>query len=94
MSNANFEPDRKVVTAITNDYPSVVTAASHGYESDNYVRINVPINYGMRFPEDEVKITVIDTNTFYVDVDTRYLDPFVVPSGTIILYIFLSFICQ
>lgn len=83
MATADFEPDRKVVTAITNANPAVVTAASHGYTSGNYVRINVPVIYGMRFPKDEVEITVLTTDTFSVNVDTTLLDAFVNPGGVI-----------
>lgn len=85
MGSPNFEPDRKVVTAITNANPAIITAASHGYTTGNYVRINVPIDYGMRFPKNAVEITVLTTDTFSVDVDTTLLDAFVIPGGTITL---------
>lgn len=80
--NANFEPDRKVVTAITNADTGVVTAAAHGYTSTDIVRVNVPIDYGMRLPREEFEITVINANTFSIDEDTSEMDPFVVPGGT------------
>lgn len=83
MAVADFEPERKVITAITNANPAVVTAASHGYTSGNYVRINVPLTYGMRFPKDEVEITVVNANSFSVNIDTSSLDPFVDPGGVI-----------
>lgn len=81
--SANFEPDRHVVTAITNAPNAVVTATAHAYATADIVRINVPINYGMRLSNDEVEITVINANSFSIDVDTSELDAFVVPGGTI-----------
>lgn len=77
--SANFEPDRKVVTAITRANLGIVTAATHGYTSADIIRVNIPINYGMRLPREEFEITVINANTFSIDEDTSELDPFVVP---------------
>ena len=84
--NANFVPKRKVITAITNSSPAVVTAGAHGYDTSETVRINVPLDYGMRLPSNEVKINVINENSFSIDQDTTLLDPFVVP--TIISFTF------
>lgn len=81
--SADFEPKRKIVTAITNANPAVVSAAAHAYTSDDIVRVNVPVNYGMRLPPVEVEITVINANSFSIDTDTTLLDAFVVPGGTI-----------
>lgn len=81
--SANFEPDRKVVTAITNAASAVITATAHRYTTTDIVRVNVPLNYGMRLPKDEVEITVVNANTFSIDIDTSELDAFVVPGGTI-----------
>lgn len=81
--SADFEPERKVVTAITNANPAVVTAATHAYTTADIVRVNVPVNYGMRLPPDEVEITVINANSFSINADTSLLDAFVNPGGTI-----------
>jgi hypothetical protein len=81
--SADFEPERKVVTAITNANPAVVTAGAHAYTTADIVRINVPVSYGMRFPHDEVEITVINANSFSVNTDTTFLDAFVAPGGTV-----------
>lgn len=81
--SANFEPDRKVVTAITNADPGVVTAAAHAYSTYDVVRVNVPVNYGMRLPRDEYIIAVLNANTFSINTDTSSLDTFVAPGGTV-----------
>jgi len=78
--SANFEPDRKVVTAITNANSAIITAGAHAYTTSDIVRINVPVNYGMRLPTDEYTITVINANTFSINEDTTLLDAFVVPA--------------
>lgn len=80
--SANFEPDRKVVTAITRGDPGIVTAATHGYTTADIVRINVPLDYGMRLPREEFEIIVLNANTFSIDEDTSEMDAFVVPGGT------------
>lgn len=80
--SANFEPERKVVTAITNADRALVTATAHGYTTTDIVRVNVPLNYGMRLPREAVEITVVNANSFSIDEDTSELDPFVVPGGT------------
>jgi len=76
----DFEPERKIITAITNASPAVVTAALHGYTSDDIVKINVPIEYGMRLPRYEYRITVRNANSFSIGYDTTSLDAFVVPA--------------
>lgn len=82
MSVADFVPKRRVVTAITNAQSAIVTAANHGYADNEYVRVNVPIEYGMRLGEVLARITWINVNTFSIDHDTTGLDPFVVPVAT------------
>lgn len=79
MASADFEPKRKVVTAITNANPGVVTAAAHNYATGDVVRINVPQTYGMDLPPDLFTITVMTANTFSINYDTSLLDAFVVP---------------
>ena len=79
MSVADFIPKRGTITAITNAVNGVATVAGHGYSSDEYVRINVPINYGMRLCNIVSQITVINANTFFLNLSTLLLDPFVVP---------------
>lgn len=79
MALADFVPKRRIVTAITNAQVPIVTSASHGYTSGDYVRINVPVSYGMRLGNVIEVIEVIDANTFSITTNTLLMDPFVVP---------------
>jgi len=78
--SANFVPKRRVVTAITRANPAVVTAIGHGYTSGDIVRVNVPLNYGMRLTREALELTVVNVNSFSINEDTVLLDPFVVPA--------------
>lgn len=82
MSEPDFIPKRVVITAITNNNPAIVTAASHGYNTGDVIKINVPVNYGMDFGSRECVVTVVNANSFSIDIDTSLLDPFVVPTVT------------
>ena len=82
MGVADFEPERKVITAITNANPAVVTATAHGYTTADIVTINVPSTYGMRIPREQATITVVDANTFSMTIDTTLFESFVVPVTT------------
>ena len=82
MAVADFEPERKVIIALTNANPAVVTATSHGFSTDDIVTINVPSTYGMRIPRKQATITVVDANMFSVNIDTALFATFAVPVVT------------
>ena len=84
MSVADFVPKRRIVTAITNAQNAIATATDHGYATDEVIKVNVPESYGMRLGNIEAKITVINVNTFFLNVSTQSLDPFVVPGAPLI----------
>lgn len=79
MALADYIPKRRIVTAITVAQNAVCTAAIHGYTSEDYVRINVPVSYGMRLGSVQSRITVINANTFFLNLSTEKLDAFLVP---------------
>ena len=59
MGNPDFEPERKLIGAITNAPNAVVTTtANHGYTTDETVCIIVPLEYGMHldFVENQVSL--------------------------------------
>ena len=77
-----FQPAMRLVTAITNASPTVITTSfDHDYRSGDIVRIQVPDGYGMTQIDKFVgKITVTASNTFSMDIDTSLFDTFSVPS--------------
>lgn len=81
MGEPDFEPERKIITAITNAKPAVVTATAHRYTTGYLIKITVPISYGMRIDDLYRKITVVDANNFSIDFDSSLLDAFVVPGS-------------
>lgn len=84
MGNADFEPQRHLIGAITNALtPTVTTVTPHGYSSDETVCLIVPLTYGMNLNFVETKITVTGATTFICDLDTQRMDAFVAPgTGT------------
>ena len=76
-----FQPAMRIVTAITNGNPAVVTTSfNHQYQSGLIVRLDIPENYGMQQANQLFgPITVIDNITFSMPIDTTLFDPFVVP---------------
>jgi len=81
MTIADYVPKRRAITAITNAQNAVVTSALHGYASDEYVRINVPSDYGMRLGNVLARITVINVNTFSINHDTQEMNAFAAPAA-------------
>lgn len=84
MASPDFEPERHLISAITNAPNAVITTvAAHGYSSDETVCLVVPLTYGMHLDFVETKITVTGATTFSCDLDTQVMDAFVVPgTGT------------
>lgn len=77
-----FKPAMRVVTAITNGFPCMVTTSfDHGYVNGTTLRLKVPLGYGMTEANNLFgSIIVNGTDTFYLDVDTTHFTPFVIPS--------------
>lgn len=77
-----FTPQANIISAMTNELLSNVTTQSdHGYITGQYVRIFVPIQYGMFIPYTQTIINVTGTNTFQTQIDTSLLETFVTPSS-------------
>lgn len=92
-------PAVKVISAISNANPAVVTTSTeHGYSSGMFVRIVFPFPYGNSFGMPEIngqsaEITVIDTTSFSMlinslnyqafSVGTTLQNPQVIPTGEI-----------
>jgi hypothetical protein len=80
--NPVFQPAMRIVAAITNANPAVVTTTfAHQYVSGTIIRLDIPpadgmqqIN-GMTFP-----IVVTGATTFTIPIDTTNFDVFAIPA--------------
>ena len=82
-SDADFIPKRRETSAVSNDeHALVTTTVDHGYAVDLFVRMPVQPAYGMVIDTVKAKIlTVPDTTTFTIDLDTRPLSAYVTPTA-------------
>ena len=81
-----FQPAMRVITAITNGFPAIVTTnINHNYQTGLVVRLDIPQSYGM-VQADKLfgPITRIDATNFSIDIDTTHFDPFVVPGALLV----------
>ncbi len=90
--NPAFQPAMRIVTAITQSNPAVVTTSfNHQYASGIIVRLDIPLENGMQqISGIQYPITVTGSTTFSVDVDSSNFQAFtnnectpVVPVGEI-----------
>lgn len=83
MARPDWEPEVRIITAITNaQNAEITTAVNHGFEDGSYVRLIVPVTYGMNFDYVETKINVTALNKFTCNIDTFTTDQFIIPSLT------------
>lgn len=77
-----FQPAMRLVTAITNANPAVVTTSfEHDYRTGDIVRLYVPKWYGMRRADKlQGTITVTADTTFTIDIDTTGFNTFSIPA--------------
>lgn len=79
--NPKFMPAARDIVAITKAFPlQVTTSFAHSYLSGLIVRLYIPVNFGMVILN-KVKGSIVVTGptTFTMNIDSTYLDPFVVP---------------
>ena len=76
-----FQPAMRLVTAITQSFPMVVTTSfAHQYKDGTIVRLDIPFADGMEQANQFVgPITVTGLTTFTLPLDTRYFTPFAIP---------------
>jgi len=79
---SNFQPRRRLISAVTNATQAVVTTTEdHGYDVAQHVRILVPSIYGMSVEYRTATIVAIPaTDQFTVDLDTSALNAYVEPA--------------
>ncbi len=82
--NPAFKPAYRLISAITNANPAVVTTSiDHGYTSGMIVRLIIPPACGMQQANKMTgQITVTGITTFTIDLDTTLFDPFAIPALT------------
>ncbi len=77
---SDFEPQLVLIQDVSNAEEAVVTTVSdHGYIDGMYVRVNVPLTYGMTLFESS-PILVTGSTTFSTLIDTSNMDPFLAPT--------------
>jgi|SRR5271166_7059811 len=75
-----FEPMRELIQSVTSAVNAVVTTVNpHGYQNGIYVRLDIPLDYGMHMFQ-ETQIVVTGADTFITQIDTSNMDPFVAPT--------------
>lgn len=82
----NFLPAMRIITNITNGNPALVTTSfANDYITGEIVRIVMPYQdgyypWGMQQINNQTgTISIVNSTQFYIDIDTTYYEPFVVP---------------
>lgn len=76
-----FQPAMRLIASITNSYPCIVTTTfANQYVDGTIVRLNIPEACGMVQADQFVgPLTVIDSTSFTLNLDTRSFGVFVIP---------------
>lgn len=82
--NPLFQPAMRLIAAITNANPAVVTTTfDHQYITGTIVRLDIPPACGMQQANQQFgPISVITPTTFSIAIDTTLYDAFVIPTFT------------
>lgn len=80
--NPIFQPAMRLISAITNANPAVVTTTfNHLYISGTIVRLDIPFACGMQQANQQyAPINVLSPTTFSIAIDTTHYDTFSIPS--------------
>lgn len=84
-----FRPVMQPILSITNSFPAIVVTTIDGVNpSDNHyidgtiARLLIPPGFGMTQANEKFgTITVINSSTFSIDIDTTFFDIFEMPSN-------------
>ena len=76
-----FQPVMRVVTAITNAFPALVTTSfAHNYVTGTVVRLIVPPGFGMTQANQLYAPIIVTSSTqFTIAIDTTQFTPFTTP---------------
>ena len=77
-----YQPAMRVITALTNAFPAVVTTSiDHQYQDGIIARLVIPNGFGMVKANGLVgTITVLSDTTFAISLDTTFFDAFTLPA--------------
>lgn len=77
-----FQPSMRVIAAISNSSPVVITTTfAHQYITNTIVRLDIPLGFGMQALNQKfAPITVLSPTTFSMPFDTTSLEPFTLPT--------------
>lgn len=83
LPTPTFQPAMRLIAAITNSFPCVVTTTfDNQYISGTIVRLDIPRACGMQQADQFVgPLTVIDSLNFSLPLNTIDFGPFSVPTG-------------
>lgn len=86
IAHPQYQPAMRVITAITNGFPAIVTTdIDHNYQTGLIVRLDIPEEYGMQQANKLFSpITRLNATQFSMDIDTTYFDPFIVPGAVVV----------
>ncbi len=81
--NPIYQPAMRLITAITNDSPALITTSfAHQYLDGLIVRLDIPVADGMQQADGLIgTITVASPTTFFINIDTRLFEPFAIPGS-------------
>jgi len=76
---SDFTPKRMLISDVTISTSAVVTTTEpHGYQDGMFVRVNVPVPYGMSLYQ-QTRIIVTSSTEFQTTINTLNQSPFVQP---------------
>lgn len=83
VMNPTFQPSMRIITAITNSNPAIVTTSfPHNYKTGTIVRLDIPPADGMQQADQFFgPIIVLSSTTFSVPLDTTMFDVFAIPGS-------------
>lgn len=78
-----FQPAMRVIAAITNSSPALVTTTfAHNYITGTVVRLDLPPSAGMQQMNQQTgSITVTSPTQFTIPIDSTYFDVFMLPAN-------------
>jgi hypothetical protein len=77
-----YQPAMRVVIAVTNGFPALVTTSfAHQYIDGLIARLVIPEGFGMVLAPRQAlgEVTVVNDTQFLLSINTLHVEPFVIP---------------